>query len=90
MWSEAETQAGNTRKQAFLRVSDYFENCDEEQTTVVDLINKMEEYYGEDTRTRTHMKKKLQKHLGSIIIISTVDGKASVDHISSKCFKDSL
>ena len=54
---------------------------DDEQITVVDLVEKMEEYLGDSASTaygHTHMKVRLQEHLGDQIIITEINGKPNI------------
>ena len=69
------------RNKAFLKVTAYLEENDDEQITIGDLINKMREYL-ENTEylpySSPHMKSKLKGHFGDKIIITTVAGKPDV------------
>eukprot|EP00794_Sanderia_malayensis_P020908 gene20908-22960_t len=72
----------DVRLEGFLKVVQYLRENDDEQVTIGDLVDKMEDYLAEEkengTYTPEHMKKKLQEHFGEQIIISTVCGKADV------------
>ena len=66
------------KNDAFLKVARFLRENDDEQITVVDLVEKMEEYLGDSASTaygRTHMKARLQEHLGDQIIITEFNGK---------------
>ena len=55
----------------FFKVARFLQENDDEQITVVDLVEKMEEYLGDSASTaygRTHMKARLQEHFGDQII----------------------
>lgn len=69
-----------TKSEAFLRTATYFENTDDEQLTVSDLVKKMEGYCedGESPYSSKYMKKKLLDHFGSRIVISEINGKPDV------------
>ena len=59
----------------------FFQENDDEQITVVDLVEKMEEYLGDSASTaygRTHMKARLQEHFGDQIFITEINGKPNV------------
>ncbi len=66
---------------AFLRVATYFEDNDDEQLTVSDLVEKMEEYL-QDTEyqaySMVYMKKKILEHFSNRIIITELNGKPNV------------
>ena len=62
-------------------VARFLQENDDEQKTVVDLVEKMEEYLGDSASTaygRTHMKARLQEHFGDQIIITEINGKPNV------------
>ena len=69
------------KKQAFVKVAKFLEDNDDEQITVGDLVEKMEEYLN-DTESeaygRLHMKTKLLEYFGDKIIITDINGKANV------------
>lgn len=63
------------------KVARFLQENDDEQKTVVDLVEKMEEYLGDSASTaygRTHMKARLQEHFGDQIIITEINGKPNV------------
>ena len=68
-------------KNAFLKTCDFFENNDEEQLFLSDLIDKMEEF-SQDTDfsayDRRHMKRKLEEFYGDDIIISGGHGNPTI------------
>ena len=69
------------KNDAFLKVARFLQENDDEQITVVDLVEKMEEYLGDSASTaygRTHMKARLQEHFGDQIIITEINGKPNV------------
>lgn len=51
---------------------------EDEQITVIDLVNKMKDICGDEAYSSVHMKKKLKEHFGNEIIITDVSGKSSV------------
>ena len=63
---------------AFLKVTEYLEATDDEQTTVNDLIQKMKEYEECEPYSFTHMKTQLKKHFGDQIVITEISGKSNV------------
>ena len=46
---------------------EYFEENENGQLTINDMVNKMEEYCGEEAYSNTYMKKKIQEHFGDSI-----------------------
>ncbi|CAH3160575.1 unnamed protein product [Porites lobata] len=69
------------KNDAFLKVARFLQENDDEQITVVDLVEKMEEYLADSASTaygRTHMKARLQEHFGDQIIITEINGKPNV------------
>ena len=68
------------REWAFLKVTHYLEENDEEQITINDLIDKMNEYL-DDTEFEPYsfpyMKKRLTDHFRDRIIITELDGKSN-------------
>lgn len=69
------------KKQAFVKVAKFLEDNDDEQITVGDLVEKMEEYLNNtdsEAYGRSHMKTKLLEHFGDKIIITDIDGKPNV------------
>ena len=59
----------------------FLKENDDEQITVMDLMDKMEEYLGDSATaaySRTHMKARLQEHFGDQIIITEINGKPNV------------
>lgn len=69
------------RTDAFLKVTHYLKENDNEQITVNDLSDKMAEYL-EDVSihpySHIHMKKQLMEHFGDDIIITEINGKPNV------------
>ena len=65
-------------EETFAEVVRYFEDNQNEQITVSDLVEKMKELTCEDAYSTVYMKKKLIDHFGDSIIISELDGKANV------------
>ena len=69
------------QQKAFLLTRNYFENNDEEQLSVVNLIDKMDEYL-KDTEysayDRRHMKRKLKEFYGQDIIITGGSGSPTI------------
>ena len=69
------------RERAFLQVTRYLEDNDEEQITINDLIDKMNDYLdGTDFEPYSfpYMKKRLNDHFRDRIIIIELDGKSNV------------
>ena len=58
------------KEEAFLTVSLYLEENDDEQITVGELVLKMKEYCGEDSYTHKYMKKRITEHFGNNVIIT--------------------
>lgn len=73
--SETPQQA---RQMAFLKVCEYLEENDDEQTTVADLVEKMKEYCGEEAYSPRHMKNKLTEYFGADVLISSRGKKTNV------------
>lgn len=69
------------KSEAFQGVVNYLANNDDEQVTIIDLIQKMTEYL-EDTDIEPysfpHMKCELKKHFKDKIIITEINGKQNV------------
>ena len=66
---------------AFYKVANFLSENDEEQTTVGDLVSKMEAYLegtGLEAYTPKYMKIKLQEHFGENVIITELDGRPNV------------
>ena len=71
----------SVRAEAFIKVAEYLEANDDEQTTIQDLIHKMDEFLdGTDSESYgfTYMKDQLQKHFGDNITITEINGKLNV------------
>jgi hypothetical protein len=71
----------SSRHEAFLKVADYLEANDEEQTTIGDLIEKMQYYLGDSQSEAyrfSHMKDRILEHFGTRIIITEINGKPNV------------
>lgn len=69
------------KKQAFVKVAKFLEDNDDEQITVGDLVEKMEEYSNNtesEAYGRSHTKTKLLEYFGDKIIITDVNGKPNV------------
>ena len=70
-----------TKAEAFLRVTQYLEDNDDEQVTIADLIDKMSEFLGDgDSKPYSfkHMKMEIMKHFGDRVIITEINGKQNV------------
>ena len=63
---------------AFLEVAQYLRDNDDEQITIVDLVERMKGICEELAYTVTHMRTKLQEHFDSSIIITDINGKKNV------------
>ncbi|KAL5022622.1 hypothetical protein ScPMuIL_001777 [Solemya velum] len=71
----------SSRHEAFLKVAEYLEANDEEQTTIGDLIEKMKYYLGHSQSEAygfSYMKDCLLEHFGTRIIITEINGKSNV------------
>ena len=69
------------KNDGFLKVARFLWDNDDEQITVQDLVEKMEEYLGDSasaTNSRIHMKAKLEEHFSDQIIITEINGKPNV------------
>ena len=67
--------------EAFVKVTKFLEENDDEQITIIDLVEKMEEYLSDtdsEAYGRQHMKTKLLEYFGDKIIITDVNGKPNV------------
>ena len=67
-----------TSIKAFLDTMQYFESHENEQLSVVDLVNIMSERCGNDSYSSVYMKKKMLEYFGDNIIIAEVNGKQDV------------
>jgi hypothetical protein len=64
---------------AFQKTMDYLIENEDEQITVIELIDKMSELCGDMAYTSVHMKSKLQDYFGdNVIITSELNGKRNV------------
>ena len=65
---------------AFIKVTKYLEDNDDEQITIGDLVNKMKDKCEQDIDiyTEKHMKRKLADHFGSRIVIASINVKTDV------------
>ena len=66
---------------AFLKVVKFLEENDEEQVTITDLVNKMQEYLQgseEQAYSAVYMKAKLKEHFGDKIVVTNLHKKANV------------
>ena len=57
---------------------DYLIEHEDEQITVIKLIDKMSEFCGDMAYTSVHMKSKLQDYFGDNVIITELNGKRNV------------
>ena len=67
--------------EAFVKVTKFLEENDDEQITVIDLVEKMEEYLSDadsEAYGQQHMKTKLLEYFGDKIIITDSNGKPKV------------
>ncbi len=74
-------RSNDDRDAVFLRVVDYLEQNDEEQTTINDLINTMEDFLegtGYEPYSFKYMKVRLQDHFGDRILITEINGRSNV------------
>ena len=66
------------KSKAFLKVTEFLVENDEEQITIPDLVGKMQEYLegtGEPPYSSVYMKEKLQEHFGEKIAMITVNNQ---------------
>ena len=66
---------------AFLRVARFLQENDDEQISVSDLIDLMNDFMADSESTaygHTHMKAKIKEHFGDQIIITELNGRANV------------
>ena len=66
------------KNDAFLKVAKFLQDNVDKQITVLDLVEKMEEFLGDSgsaAYSRTHMKARLQEHFGNQIMITDTNGK---------------
>ena len=71
----------DTRAEAFLEVARYLEDNDDEQITINDVIDLMNQKPADTTYeayTYPHMKTKLQEHFGERLIQTEINGKPNV------------
>jgi len=69
------------RSEAFLNITKFLRENDDEQITIRDLEEKMQEYLGDlggMAYGHTHMKTKIKEHFGDQIIITEINGKPNV------------
>ena len=69
------------RAEAFLAAAGYFENNDDEQVTLTDLINTMNECLNDtdiEPYSFPHMKSELKRHFKDRLIITEINGKQNV------------
>ena len=74
------------RAEAFLEVARYLEDNDDEQITINDLIELMNQKLADTTYeayTYPYMKKNLQEHFGERLIQTEIDGKQNVSHFQN-------
>lgn len=72
---------GDVRHQAFLKVTNYLRENDDEQISVSDLVSKMNEYLldsGDDAYCDQYLKQKLLEYFGDQIVVTEINGKANV------------
>jgi hypothetical protein len=71
----------SAQTEAFLKVTEYLEANDDEQTTISDLIDKMKEYLSDSNCTPyqfRYMKDQLKAHFGDKIVITEINGQKNV------------
>ncbi len=72
---------------AFLEVAKCLEKNDDEQITIHDLVQRMDENLANTEHsayTCTHMQQKLKEHFGNKIIQTEINGKCNVVTLRSK------
>ena len=66
---------------AFLRLAKFLQDNDDEQITVNDLVELMDDFLADSESTaygHTHMKQRLKEHFGDQLIITELNGKSNV------------
>lgn len=69
------------RCQAFIKVTEFLEENDDERNTISDLVDKMAEYLADsnaESYSQRYMKDRLIEHFGDRVIVTTVNGKSNV------------
>ena len=77
------------RHDAFIKVCQYLEENDDEQTTLSDLVSKMQEFCGDGVAAYTtrHMKTKLLEHFDTDVLISSRGKKTNVVTLRTAAWK---
>ena len=77
------------RHYAFIKVCQYFEENDDEETTLSDLVSKMQEFCGDGAAAYTtrHMKPKLLEHFDMDVLISSRGKKTNVVALRTAAWK---
>ena len=65
----------NEAETAFINSIEYSKQNEEEQITVLDLVNRMKEVCGEKSYGIQYTKQKLQEYFGDGVIITGMNGK---------------
>ena len=68
----------NEAETAFINSIEYLKQNEEEQITVLDLVNRMKEVCGEKSYGVQYTKQKLQEYFGDSVIITEMNGKQNV------------
>lgn len=63
---------------AFQKTVEYLLQNEDEQLTVIELVEKMKDYCGDAAYSTVHMKSKIQKYFGDDVIITEINGKPNV------------
>ena len=70
--------SNNASSEAFLDTMKYLESHENEQLSVVELLNIMSEKCGNDSYSSVYMKKRILEYFGDNIIIAEINGKHDV------------
>ncbi|CAG2255699.1 unnamed protein product [Mytilus edulis] len=62
----------------FLNIVEYLKNHDDEQITIKELVDKMNDSCGEQAYSSVYLKKKLNNHFKDNILITDISGKSSI------------
>ncbi|CAG2191758.1 unnamed protein product [Mytilus edulis] len=63
---------------AFQKTVEYLLQNEDEQLTVIELVEKTKDYCGDTAFSTVHMKSKIQKYFGDDVIITEINGKPNV------------
>ena len=74
--SEARGRPSNMNKE-FLKVAEYLQDNDDEQITILGVVDKMKECSNNEAYVAVHMKRKIKEHFGDEIVITEIHGKSN-------------